>query len=62
MIFRICKESSVKILELIKLNSHITASELSHKLGISTRVIANHVKTLKNENILERVGADNGGY
>ncbi len=63
---RICEESSVKssvkILELIKLNPHITVSELAQQLDISTRAIANHIKTLKNENLLERVGADNGGY
>ena len=55
-------KSSVKILELIKLNPHITVSELAQQLDISTRAIANHIKTLKNENLLERVGADKGGY
>jgi len=51
----------VKILELIKLNPHITVSELAQQLDISTRAIANSIKTLKNENLLERVQADKGG-
>jgi ATP-dependent DNA helicase RecG len=58
---RILEKSSVKILELISVNPNITIVELSTNLNISTRAVEKHIKLLKSENKLERIGAKHGG-
>jgi DNA-binding Lrp family transcriptional regulator len=40
----------------------ISFDELSEKIGISRRAIINNINKLKKLGILERVGADKGGY
>ena len=43
-------------------NQHITAEELSGIIGISTRKIKENIQKLKAKGLIERVGADKGGY
>ncbi len=53
---------SEKILRLIKENSAITIEELAVVLNKSTRTIERHIKTLKEDDKLECIGPDKGGY
>lgn len=55
-------ESSVKIIELIRIDPHITIVEIAEQLNLTTRTIEKNIKLLKEIGKLERVGADNGGY
>ncbi len=43
-------------------NPSITRSELSKILNITPDGIKYNLKKLKDNNIIERIGADNGGY
>ena len=54
-------KSSDKILKLIKQQSNITIKDLSEKIGISTRAIEKHIKTLKQNNKIIRKGSDKVG-
>jgi predicted HTH transcriptional regulator len=49
------------ILNLIKEDKKITISTLSNKVGISTTAIENNIKSLKDNNLLRRVGSDKTG-
>ena len=55
-------KSSVKIIELIKKNAHITIPELAESLGISTRAIEKQIAKLKEKGRLKRIGPDKGGH
>jgi ATP-dependent DNA helicase RecG len=55
-------ENLKTIFELIKNNPSISFDELSEKTGISRRAVINNTNKLKSFGILERVGADKGGY
>lgn len=50
-----------KILELMKWNPYITARELANRAGTTTSNVQYHIKHLKAEGRIERVGADKGG-
>lgn len=56
------QKSSQKILELIRKNPQITTIEMAEILSISRRAIAKQIASLKAENKLRRIGADNGGH
>jgi ATP-dependent DNA helicase RecG len=56
------EKTSEKILRLIGENNQITIEELSEQLGRSTRAVEMQIKTLKDRNLLERIGPDKGGY
>jgi len=56
------EKSSVKIIELMKANRLITIAELSESLALSTRTIEKHIAKLKEDQRIERVGADKGGH
>jgi len=55
-------KSSVKILELIQENKHITILELSDELGISPRAIEKQIANLKKQGTLKRIGPAKGGH
>ncbi len=55
-------ENQVKILNLIESNSQITKKEMAERIGISTTAIDKHIDTLKQKNILERVGGRKEGH
>ena len=56
------EKSSEKTLQLIKENKFITTEELANKVGITTRGIEKHLKKLKDDNFIIRVGPDKGGH
>lgn len=51
-----------KILHLIKQNPSITQFQMSKELSVGRTTITNHIKKLKENNTIERIGADYGGY
>ena len=63
-----CKseESSVKtidkILNLIKVNKHITRSELANILGLTKKGVDKNIYRLKSEGLIERIGEHKGGH
>ena len=52
----------VKILELISNNSAITTSKLANMLPVTRKTISTHMKTMKKNNVIERIGSDRKGY
>lgn len=55
-------KSSVKIVELMKGNTNITISELATAIGISVRAVEKQIKSLREANIIRRIGPDKGGH
>ena len=55
-------ESSEKVLNLVRNNSHITASELAISIGISSRAVEKIIESLKEAGLLERKGSRKTGY
>lgn len=53
---------SFEIISLIKENPYISRMELSDKLGINGLAIQKYIVKLKAAGIIERIGADRGGY
>lgn len=56
------EKSREKILNLISQKPTITMSEIAEQLELSPKTIEKHIKTLKDNNKINRVGADKGGY
>lgn len=52
----------IKILEILKAAPQTTVQQLVEATGKSTRTIERHLKALRENNLLERVGADKTGY
>jgi fido (protein-threonine AMPylation protein)/biotin operon repressor len=50
------------VISLIKRNNEITAKEISERLKISVSTVRRHIKELKNNGTLERIGSDKTGY
>ena len=55
-------ETQQKILTLLLENPHVTAQQLSEKIGITKRRIESNIKTLRDLKLLEREGSDKTGY
>ncbi|WP_054252566.1 HTH domain-containing protein [Neofamilia massiliensis] len=51
-----------KIVEIIRTNSKITASELSKQFNVTERTIKRDLKVLTDEKIIEYVGSARDGY
>lgn len=51
-----------RILELLAMNSRLSAAELSENLGISKRKIETNLAVLKSKGFLERIGSPKSGY
>ena len=50
------------ILEIIKVNSHISRKELAAKIGLSDSSIKRRIERLTSDGRIKRVGPDKGGY
>lgn len=55
-------ENQKKILKLVAQNRHITKKTMAKEIGISTTAIDKNLTTLKQKNMLLRVGPDKGGH
>ena len=51
-----------KILELISDDPSITTSTLANILSVTRKTISTHIKIMKKNNVIERVGSDSKGY
>ena len=56
------EKSREKIISIIRNNPTVTQSELSYMLQISTKAIEKHIKNLRDDGIIRRVGPDKGGH
>lgn len=54
--------NQLKIIELIGENPKITRNELADILNITSDGVKYNLKKLVDNNIIERIGPDNGGY
>jgi len=59
---KIREKTREKIIRLLKENSQITTAELATLTEITEKGIEYHIKKLKDDGILERVGPDKGGH
>ena len=51
-----------RIINEIKINSHVTSEELSTMIGITADNIRVNLSKLKAKGLIERIGPDKGGY
>lgn len=55
-------ETQQNIIKLMQNNPKIAITALATELSISTTAIEKHIKTLKEQNIIKRIGGAKGGY
>jgi ATP-dependent DNA helicase RecG len=55
-------ETQKNIIKLMQGNQKIAITVLASELGISTTAIEKHIKILKEQNIIQRIGGAKGGY
>ena len=51
-----------KILELISNDPVITTSKLANMLSVTRKTISTHMKIMKKNNVIERIGSERKGY
>jgi len=51
-----------EIMDLINKNNYISTAEIAKKLSVSRMTIHRYLEKLKSKGLIERVGADKGGY
>lgn len=56
------EKSVEKIVRLISINLAITQKQLEEATGLTRRGIEKNLKNLKDKNIIQRIGPDNGGF
>lgn len=56
------RQRRLDILKAIAENPNVSAKQLAEQLGISITAVQNHLDYLKNNNLIRRVGPDNGGH
>ena len=56
------EKSREKIIQLIREDAHITYDELASALALSIKSIEKHIKLLKGQGILRRIGGRKEGY
>ena len=56
------KEPARKICDFLRENPQMSIKELAKVTGLSTGGVKYHLTKLKNEDLIERIGADKGGY
>ncbi len=55
-------KSSLKILELVFSNPHVTIPEMAKKIGITERGVEKNIQKLKEQKLLERKEGERSGY
>jgi ATP-dependent DNA helicase RecG len=50
------------VLALISADPYITTTQLANRLGVSQSAISQRIRLLKEKGVLQRIGADKGGY
>lgn len=57
-----CTDKKILVINLLRENPHIIQQELANISKVSRRTIAMILTSLKNKNVIERVGSDRKGY
>ncbi len=57
-----CTDKEILVIKLLRENQYVTQQELANINKVSRRTIATILTSLKNKNIIERVGSDRKGY
>ena len=55
-------KSSVRIIELIRVDGDITIPVMADKLGLTTRAVEKQIVKLQRAGAIRRVGLDKGGH
>ena len=55
------QKTKASILSLIASDPFVTTNEMSKRLEINRSAISKHIKKLKEDHIIERIGPDKGG-
>ena len=55
-------KTNVAILAIIEKNPKVSAAEIAMQLGMSSRAVEKRIKTLRERNLIRRIGPDKGGY
>ena len=55
-------KTQTKIVEMIGNNQNCTIEEMAKAAGVETRTIERNIKTLKEKDVIERIGADKNGH
>jgi predicted HTH transcriptional regulator len=50
------------VFSLMKQDKHVTAKEMSERLGISLSTVRRKIKELRDTGKIERIGSDKSGY
>ncbi|MBP5175067.1 MAG: winged helix-turn-helix domain-containing protein, partial [Treponema sp.] len=60
--FGVNEKTSVQIIEIMKNTPNITLQEIAEKLNRSKRAVEMQVKKLREQGIIQRIGADKNGH
>lgn len=52
----------MRVKYLIENNPHLTAEDISKKIGVTVNGVRYHIKNLKKKKLIERVGGSKRGY
>ena len=55
-------KTNTAILAIIEKNPKVSAAEIAMQLGMSSRAVEKRIKTLRERNLIRRIGPDKGGY
>ena len=56
------EKSREKIVQIMQENTHVTQEELAKSLQLSVKTIEKHIKNLKADGVIRRIGGDKGGH
>lgn len=55
-------DNESKILNLLRSNQKLSATDLANMTDLSSRTIQRHIKSLRTKKYIRRIGSDKGGY
>lgn len=56
------REKELEVLKLLMEDPGYTTSVLARKIGVSRKTVSNRIRSLKQKNIIIRIGSDTKGY
>ena len=58
----VTSKTAVSIIKLMQINPNTTVSDIVNHLSIARSAVMKHIKRLKDQGLIERIGPDKGGY
>ena len=55
-------QAQSEVFDIIAKNSKVTSAKIAEALGLSTNTVSSRIRTLKEKNLIRRVGPDKGGH